>query len=469
VHQEKHKVAFSSVCAAVILTAIKIIVALVTGSLGMLSEAAHSALDLGATIITLLAVRISGKPADEEHPYGHGKIESFSALIEVLFLLITCGWIVYEALQKLFFGEAIQVENIFWGILVIVICITVDISRSRALKRVADKYDSLALHADALHFSSDVWSSMVVLIGLLFMAMANALDISYLRYADPIAALCVSIIVVIISIKLAKQAINVLLDTAPKGMHDRILEELQGLDSGVEICSARARLSGEKYFIEISIGVDKYKNHQEISNIVDTIRSKLHQKFTNSDILVTTFPIEAALHASKEYYFNEIKMILDKFKTCTNVHNISVYDVQGKKFLSIHIEIKDNINLKESHELSHEIRDEICKKLSYIDDVSIHLEYIEQSNIEALDITDSNLALVETLQSILNVSPKQLNCHDIKIYKRKDGIVIFLHCGISKNFQIDKIQSITNYISDKIRKNVKNVADVHVHTEPIEH
>jgi len=201
ISSEKQHVALTSVLAAIFLVTVKTIVGIATGSLGILSEAAHSALDLGAAIVTLFAVRLSDKPADADHTYGHGKIESFSALIETVLLLITCGWIIYEAAERLFFGKSIEIINTTWGIGTMVLSIIIDFSRSRALKKVAQKYKSQALEADALHFSSDVWSSLVVIIGLVCVGLGNYYNIALLSYADPIAALGVSLLVIVVSIK----------------------------------------------------------------------------------------------------------------------------------------------------------------------------------------------------------------------------------------------------------------------------
>src|SRR5512146_1718845 len=162
---EKRAVAQNSVLAAVGVTVLKIVVGITTGSLGILSEAAHSGLDLVAAVLTLLSVRVSDKPADADHQYGHGKFENFSAFIETALLLLTCIWIVWEAFQRLFF-HSVEIEPSIWAFVVMFVSIGVDAWRSRALKRVADRYDSQALQADALHFSTDIWSSSVVILGL---------------------------------------------------------------------------------------------------------------------------------------------------------------------------------------------------------------------------------------------------------------------------------------------------------------
>ncbi len=162
--QEKNRVALSSVIAAFFLTGFKLTTGIMTGSMGILAEAAHSALDLIAAVITLFAVRFSGRPADREHTYGHGKIENLSALAETLLLLLTCGWIIYESVKRLLFTE-VHVEVSLWAFAVVILSIIIDFGRSRALARTAKKHNSQALEADALHFSTDIWSSRVVLDG----------------------------------------------------------------------------------------------------------------------------------------------------------------------------------------------------------------------------------------------------------------------------------------------------------------
>jgi cation diffusion facilitator family transporter len=192
--QEKLNVALVSVFAAVFLTGSKLVIGIMTGSLGILSEALHSGLDLVAAVITYFSVRISDKPADKQHNYGHGKIENFSAFIETILLVITCIWIVYEASNRLISGKT-HIEVGAWSYIVVVSSIVIDISRSRALSRVAKKYNSQALEADALHFATDIWSSAVVLLGLI------CANFGY-YFADSIAALGVAIIVLFVSYQL---------------------------------------------------------------------------------------------------------------------------------------------------------------------------------------------------------------------------------------------------------------------------
>lgn len=244
---EKNRVAFLSVLAAVFLTGFKLIVGLLTGSLGILSEALHSALDMVAALITWFAVRLSDKPADKDHHYGHGKIENLSALIETLLLLITCVWIISEAVNRLVSGET-HLEVTVWSYIVVVSSIVIDISRSRALKRMAIKHNSQALEADALHFSTDIWSSAVVLLGLIGAQFGFFM-------ADSIAALMVAAIVIYVSYQLGKRSVNVLLDRVPDSVLAQIREEMARVDGLHYFHDLKVRSSGADIFAEVNIHV----------------------------------------------------------------------------------------------------------------------------------------------------------------------------------------------------------------------
>ena len=217
---EKQRVARNSVLVAVVITVFKFVVGLLSGSLGILSEALHSSFDLMAAIVTLFSVRVSDKPADADHQYGHGKVENISAFIETGLLFTTCLWIVWEAIHRLFF-RTVEIEPTIWAVLVMSVSIVLDYWRSRSLKRVADKYDSQALHADALHFATDIWSSSVVIVGLGFVWAGRQYQVPWLAKADPISALCVAGVVVWVSWRLARETVDSLLDAAPTGVRNR--------------------------------------------------------------------------------------------------------------------------------------------------------------------------------------------------------------------------------------------------------
>lgn len=267
---EKKRVAGLSVIAAVFLTGFKLFIGIVTGSLGILSEALHSGLDLVAAVITWFAVRVSDKPADIEHQYGHGKIENLSALIETLLLLVTCVWIVYEALNRLITGNT-HIEVNVWSYIVVVSSILIDFTRSRALSRVAKKYNSQALEADALHFSTDIWSSGVVLLGLI------CANFGY-YVADSIAALGVAMIVVFISVKLGRRAIDALLDKAPEGIHTQIIQILSNNPEIISYHDLRVRTAGADHFVDVTIHLDPILGIRQAHQVSQHVEEMICQK-----------------------------------------------------------------------------------------------------------------------------------------------------------------------------------------------
>jgi len=265
--EEKKRVAGISVIAAFFLTGFKLTVGILTGSLGILSEALHSGLDLVAAVITYFSVRISDRPPDANHQYGHGKIENFSALVETFLLLITCAWIVYEAANRLMTGNTKIDVNIF-SYVVVVTSIVIDYSRSKALKRVAKKYNSQALEADALHFSTDIWSSAVVLLGLICAQFG-------FYFADSIAALAVALIVLSISYRLGKRAIDVLLDKTPSDLLRKVIEVLDQTSEITHYHDLKIRSAGPDTFVEVNIHVNSGITIEDAHLISDHVEQKI--------------------------------------------------------------------------------------------------------------------------------------------------------------------------------------------------
>ena len=291
--QEKTAAALNSVGAAVFLTALKIVVGLWSGSMGILAEAAHSGLDFIAALVTFIAVRAAGRPADARHHYGHGKIENLSAMIETLLLLGTCGWIISESVARLT-GKSVHVQASFWAFAVMLVSITVDVTRSRMLKRVADKHRSQALEADALHFSTDVWSSVVVVLGLIGVRLAAAIpSLSFLVKADAAAALVVAAIVVFVSAELGWRTIQALLDAAPAGLAEQIKTAVESLE-GVHDCHAvRIRHSGPHYFVDLHVLLDGSQTLNEAHALTERIEQKVQQLLPGADVTVHPEPWNA--------------------------------------------------------------------------------------------------------------------------------------------------------------------------------
>jgi cation diffusion facilitator family transporter len=289
-NSEKHAAALNSVAAAFFLTALKVIVGLVSGSLGILAEAAHSGLDFLAAIITYVAVRAAGKPPDREHAYGHGKIENLSAMAETLLLLATCAWIITEAVHRLTVEHA-AVHASFWAFAVMAVSIIVDVSRSRMLYRVAAKHRSQALEADALHFSTDIWSSAVVILGLGCVKIAASYPgLAFLEKADSVAALIVAAIVVVVSLRLGFRTIQGLLDASPAGAAEQIQARVEKLEHVLDCHAVRVRHSGPFYFVDLHITLDGDLPLRTAHEVTERVEAVVAEIYPGADVVVHPEP-----------------------------------------------------------------------------------------------------------------------------------------------------------------------------------
>lgn len=289
--KEKRSVAFVSVLAAVGLTTFKLIIGLLTNSLGILAEAAHSGLDLVAAAMTYFAVRVSDKPADRTHQYGHGKVENLSALFETLLLLATSGWIIYEAIDRLFFHPA-RVEASVWAFVVMGTSIFIDINRSRMLYKAARKYNSQALEADALHFRTDIWSSSVVILGLIGVTIARYVPgLDWLHAADSVAALMVALIVIFVSGELGWRTVSALLDSAPRGMAEKIEQAAAAVEGVVDAHAVRIRPSGAHWFVDMHVTMDGNATLNEAHAATEKIEAAVQEFVTMADVTVHVEPV----------------------------------------------------------------------------------------------------------------------------------------------------------------------------------
>lgn len=297
-NNEKNAAALNSVAAAVLLTSLKVVVGILSGSLGILAEAAHSGLDFLAALATWFAVRVASKPADRGHAYGHGKVENLSALLEVILLLATCGWIISASVSRLRAGH-IAVEASIWAFGVMAVSMLVDISRARMLSRVAARHRSQALEADALHFSTDVWSSAVVILGLIGVKLAQAHpSLGFLNKADAVAALLVAGIVVLVSGKLGWRTLEALLDASPEGAAEKIKARVEAVEGVFDCHAVRVRHSGPLYFVDLHITLDGNLPLRAAHDLTEKVEQAVKEVLPSADVTVHpepgTFPSEGS-------------------------------------------------------------------------------------------------------------------------------------------------------------------------------
>jgi cation diffusion facilitator family transporter len=455
---EKRAVAEGSVIAAIAITTLKIVVGLTTGSLGILSEAAHSGLDLIAAVITLLSVRVSDKPADADHQYGHGKVENFSAFIETALLLLTCVWIIYEAGRRLFFYH-VEIAPTLAAFFVMFFSMAVDFWRSRALGRIAAKYDSQALEADALHFSTDIWSSGVVVVGLFLVLVGRKLGIGWLRNSDPIAALFVAGVVVYVSSRLARKTVDALLDAAPAGVRNKIIAAVRNVDGLLEVNQVRIRRAGNRYFADLSIGLARNVTFQRSEQVADAVTEAVQNVLPDADVVVRSVP-RAGLG---ENIFDRVRAVATRKNF--NVHDVSVQDLHGKLHVEQHLELDERLSLKQAHDQVTLLESEIQHDVPEISSILTHIES-EPATIETGDEIVRDMSLERNLKAASTEFPEILDMHDVEIKRVRGRLYVSCHCTLSDDMPLSRVHDISTQLEIRFKQEAPDLFRVLIHPEP---
>ncbi len=451
--REKRRVAITSVVAAVVLTGIKLGVGLWTGSLGILSEALHSGLDLVAALVTLLAVRISDRPPDSDHQFGHGKIENLSALFETLLLVVTCGWILYEAWERLTTG-AVHIELNIYAFAVIIISIGVDITRSRALMHVARKYDSQALEADALHFQTDIYSSAVVLLGLVTVAFG-------VPEADAIAAAVVAMIVIWISFRLGRRTIDGLLDRVPQGVEDLVRRTVLEVDGVESIRLLRLRPSGGEVFINLVIGIQRTTWFDKAHGIVDNVEASISRVLPRSDVIVHSEPVVGI----REKLSDHIEWLVRQSNL--TAHNVQILWVNDEYVLDFDIEYPQGTSFVDAHALASAVEERIRAALPLVSDVRIHLEEEMVTAIPVQEVTQTEHMLVEGVIGLLSQRCDILGGSDIRCYQTVDGLKFGASIQLQSTLSLAEMHTIIDSLEGEIKALDHRIIKVFLHAEPV--
>ncbi|HEV3511255.1 MAG TPA: cation diffusion facilitator family transporter [Candidatus Sulfotelmatobacter sp.] len=455
---EKRAAAGNSVLAAVLITGLKIAVGISTGSLGILSEAAHSGLDLIASVLTFFSVRVSDKPADADHQYGHGKVENFSAFVETGLLLLTCAWIIYEAILRLFFRH-IEIEPSLAAFAVMIFSMGLDWWRSRVLGRIANKYDSQALEADALHFSTDIWSAGVVVLGLALVLAGRTYHINWLSDSDPVAALFVAGVVVSVSWRLARRTIDALLDAAPPGVRSKIYDAVSRVDGVLEVDRVRIRRAGNRYFADLAVGLARSVTFQRSGQLVTAVTESVRRILPDAD--VTVQPLPRAQRS--ENIFDRIRAVATHKNL--NVHDISVQQVRGQVHVEQHIELDERMSLKDAHDQVTELEADMRRDVPEIHDILTHIES-EPATIENPEELVGDAELEHRLRTVAAQFPEIVDVHDF-IFKRVRGhLYLSCHCTLSDDLSLARVHEIQTELEIRFKQDAPELFRVLIHPEP---
>jgi cation diffusion facilitator family transporter len=449
---EKQWVALTSVIAAIALTITKLVVGLWTNSLGILSEALHSALDLFAAGITLYAVRKAAQPPDADHHYGHWRVENLSALVETILLLITVLWIFYAAIRRIIFQElAVEVNLLAFG--VIILAIIIDFSRSRALKRVAKKFDSQALEADALHFSTDILSSSVVLVGLIFTLFGFPLG-------DPLAAVGVGIVVLYLTIKLGRETIDLLSDRAPSGLIMPIQQAMKKIDGIKECGRIRLRKAGPITFVDIICYAEPSIPHSKAHEISVKARKAAEGIINRADVVVHMDL------ASKQHpeLGQTLRNIAETFPWINDINSIDMFETGEQIVLVLDLQVDRAMSLAQAHQLVSEFETHIQSRFPFIGEINTHIEpsYKPQHHIHDPKTIEAQIHSLVQKNSLLH------NCHNLQLIPLSANLFnLTFHCDAAPNLTIEELHRTTILLEDEIREQLPIFSQIVIHTEPL--
>jgi cation diffusion facilitator family transporter len=462
---EKRLVALSSVIAAIFLTSFKLTIGLLTRSLGILSEAAHSGLDLVAAVVTLFAVRASDRPADADHPYGHGKVENFSALIETLLLFITCAWIIYEAIQRLFV-QTVEVKVSYWSFIVMGLSIAIDITRSRALMRAAKKHGSQALEADALHFSTDVWSSAVVIAGLIAVTLgqmiknSNPALASWLFRADAIAALGVSGIVIYVSVNMGRRSISTLMDSAPIGINAAVERVVASLPGVMAVDRIRSRQSGPSVFVDMTLAVARTVSLEEAHSIAAAAENAVQILLPRSDVMVHIDPVARDNNSLVERVHSVAG------RQGANVHGLHIHDVRGSLTLEMHVEVPEDLSVSQAHDRVTALEKVVAREIPELKEIVAHIEPVGDHELLTSAVQAGSTEIQKAVEHLPQEIPGLKECHRINILRGSRDVSISFHCIVSPDMPISEAHELTSRIEARLREHYPGLGRVVIHVEP---
>lgn len=456
--KEVQRAAAWSVMSASFLTVIKLVTGILTNSLGVISEALHSGLDLLAAGITLLAVRRASRAPDSEHQFGHGKIENFAALSETVILWATSFWIIHESLRRIELQEWPEASE--WGILVMAIGVIVTYFQSKVLYNAANNHGSQALEADALHFRTDMISSVVVLLGLGFVQLDFPI-------ADPIAAIGVAIIIFVVSYRLGRRTFDALTDRAPEGIQDRITSMVSGVSGVIDCTRVRVRHSGPELFADIVVMVDQNVATSEAHNIAETIEQKLEDLAPRVDVIVHIEPAELDKeHYSEMNIYDQMQVVARRLPEVQSVHNIRVFEISNVLDIAADLEMLSDFTLEDAHAVSERFESGLRELISNINSVTLHLE-TSLTKDNSADITSKSSDIVESVKKIVTEFSPPIDYKKSTIKRESSGIAVLLDCTIPGNIPLTESHEIAEAIKKKIIETLQVVKTVYIHLDPV--
>jgi cation diffusion facilitator family transporter len=456
----KRRVALHSMLAAAAMTLLKLAAGLLSGSLGVLSDAAHSGLDLVGASLTFFSVRVSDKPADEDHTYGHGKVENLSSFGEVILMAVSSGWIIWEAMRRILY-RPVELHHSVWPVAVVLSSIGVDFWRSRRLRAVAKLTGSPALATDAFHFASDIWSSVAVLCGLGASWVGAIYGIGWLRFADPIAAVVVSLLILRLTLRLGHEAVAVLLDEIPVQTRRQIVREVEQVPGVLAVEQARVRRAGAGYFADLTLALPRRFTFEHTGELVRSATEAVHRALPEADVVIHTVPRQARA----ESIFDRVRTVAARNNV--SVHELSVQSHQGRLRVEQHLELDEKMPLLAAHAFVTAMEAEILRETPEIDAVLTHIES-EPATIEPPEeMVEENRKIENALRAAARFFPEIVDVHEIKVGRAGEHISLSCHCTLPDDLAMQRVHKVITGLEDRFKLECPEVQRVLIHPEPV--
>jgi len=441
----QQRTALVSVLAAGALAALKLGTGLATGSLGLLSEALHSGIDLVAALLTFIAVGVSGRPADRHHPYGHGKAEHLAALAEASILALLSVLVAVAAIRR--FGNHPELEVRWWAIAVVLVVIAVDASRMTLSFRVARAEGSAAMEANALHFASDLAGSTAVLAGLL-LARAGYPE------GDGVAALFVAVLVLLAAARLIRGNVDVLMDRVTAAAEAAARAAITELEPDVELRRLRMREAGGRHFADVVIGVPPGAAVGQGHAAADAVEEAVQRAVPQSDVVVHVEP------GSETAVRERALAAALSVPTVREVHNVSVLDVGGGMQISLHLKLPGELTLEDAHEVAEQVERAIRQAVPEARAVQTHLEPLAEA-LSGEEIERDRAAIARVVEETTGRPPRE-----VRFLTTDDGVVVYLTLALDPSTTLAEAHAEASRVEERIRATQPEIDDVIVHTEP---
>jgi cation diffusion facilitator family transporter len=457
---QKRRVALVSMLAALAMTLLKLAAGLLSGSLGVLSDAAHSGLDMVGSALTLFSVQVSDKPADEDHTYGHAKFENLSSFGVVLLMAVSSGWIIWEAIERIR-HDSVELRHSVWPVLVVLTSIAVDLWRSRQLSVVARRTGSAALATDAFHFASDIWSSLAVLCGLGASWIGSHYGVDALRYADPLAAVVVSLLILRLTIRLGREAVDVLLDQIPAETRQQILAEVESVPGVLAVEQARVRRAGAAYFADLTLALPRNFTFEHTGELVRAATEAVHRALPEADVVIHTLPRQARA----ESIFDRVRAVAARNNV--SVHELSVQSHNGRLRVEQHLELNENLPLLAAHEFVTTMEAEILREVPEIDFVLTHIESEPATIEQPQEMVEENRKIEHALRATAALIEEVIDVHEILVGRTGEHIYLSCHCTLPDELTMHRVHEVITALEDRFKLDCPEVYRVTIHPEPV--